>query len=231
MNSVSIIAIGLTAMLASLPSIASSTNFMELGFGRVAFDSVSEIEPKGFVITANIEFGGLYLEGASALMADDVAVTGLVYGAEEDVLTTLDFDVDSRIYTLLVGKQFDLNDHSLIDIYGGYSRHRLEIAYSGLVNTTYYDGYTNKELILFLDQGKNESSDHYHLEAAYDYTHVDLNFRVGVGFERIQDDESENNLVYLAEVGYRFTNNISANVSYRNAEIYNTLSLNLRYSF
>ncbi|MEK0159833.1 hypothetical protein WLQ65_11945 [Pseudoalteromonas piscicida] len=231
MNPVSIMTISLTAMLASLPSFASSTNFMELGFGRVAFDRVSEIEPKGFVLTANIEFGGLYLEGSSALMADDVAVTGLVYGAEEDILTTLDFDVDSRTYTLLAGKQFDLNDHSLIDIYGGYSRHRLEIAYSGLVNTTYYDGYTNKELILFLDQRENESSDHYHLEAAYDYTYVDLNFRVGVGFERIQDDESENNLVYLAEIGYRFTNNISANVSYRNADVYNNVGFNLRYSY
>ncbi len=52
-----------------------------------------------------------------------------------------------------------------------------------------------------------------------------------IGYERLHDDESENNLVLKAGLQYFFNNEVSVAAHYRNADEYSDITLTARYNF
>lgn len=217
-----------SALFASTASLANSTNFVELGYGKITLDGVDEFKPTGIAVTVNKAFDGFYLQGTYAALSDDFKGTLIESDYYANIETTVKVETDLNYLTLLVGHQFDVTDVGFVDVYGGYSRYKLELDYSGIADIAYNDGYSYQES--FSDK-ESDTSDHYHIEAAYEHSFGALSARVGLGLERIQDDESETNFVYLAKLSYQFTDSISANVSYRNADEYDNFGVNLRYSF
>ncbi|GEK11493.1 MULTISPECIES: porin [Pseudoalteromonas] len=228
MNSVLKQVVAVSALLVSTASAANSTDFVELGYGKITIDNLDEVKPAGVVVTANKAFDGFYLQGSYAVLSDDISRSQLEVHHDIRINTALEVDTDLDYLTLLVGHQFDVSDAGFMDIYGGYSRYEVDVEYSGITTIVHNNGQAYQQQLSDKD---SDNSDHYHLEAAYEHAFGALSARIGLGVERIQNDESETNFVYLAKLGYQFTDRISANISYRNADEYDNFGLNLRYSF
>ncbi|WP_440057026.1 porin (plasmid) [Pseudoalteromonas sp. T1lg65] len=220
----------LNALFAAVLSVAAApsfadTDFIQAGYGKLKIDNLSEIKPAGFSITANKAFDGFYAEATYETRDDDLTKTGTVtdyYGDVYNASATLDMDY-TRL-TLLIGHEYDLGDDALIDIYGGYSRAKLELDLSASAASLFNS-------VRESERG-SASVDLYHLEAAYDKSFGAFNARVGLGVERAQGDgDNETNFVYLAGLGYQFTNAFSMHLAYRNADEYDTVDLGFRYHF
>lgn len=218
-------------LIASSPitsAIAAPTDYIEIGYTKLKIDGISAIKPSGYGFTLNKGFKNLYFTAGYHTSDDSFKNSNSYedgyYKQSENNNTTITFSQTE----IGLGKIFKISETSNIDVIGYYTKFKVKSKMSG--NYSYEDTSGNRENWSYSDK-ESDSASVYTVEAVHDKIFGKINTRIGLGFERFQDEESENNLIYLAEIGYAFTDNISTNVKYRNADEYRTLSAYIKYNF
>lgn len=228
MNSTVKLAACLSVALVSSNCFAQSKDYVEIGYGKISIKELSEIKPTGIALSAKKSFDQFYLQGTYIISSDkNSQQNDIASGVGARIIETK-VDTDWKQFTVLVGHEFQLSEQSSLDLYGGYSRLKLQMDATAEVEYIINGEYRYRNEI---DVSANNDADLYHLELAYALSVDSFDAKAGIGFERINGEEGESSFVYLAEIGYHFTDHISANLNYRNADVYNNVGFNLRYSF
>ncbi|TMO91831.1 porin, partial [Pseudoalteromonas sp. S3178] len=90
-----------SALFASTASLANSTDFVELGYGKITLDGVDEFKPTGIAVTVNKAFDGFYLQGTYAALSDDFKGTSIESDYYANIETTVKVETDLNYLTLL----------------------------------------------------------------------------------------------------------------------------------
>jgi hypothetical protein len=218
----------LIALIATSGAIASPTDYVEVGYNTLKIDGMSVIKPSGYGVAINKNFDSFYITAGYHTSDDSFENSNLYedayYKQTENEKYTLSFSQTE----IGIGKIFNISETSTIDIVGSYTNFKVKnkVAVRYKYESVYGDVDDFSKVY-----NENSTSDLFTIEAVHNKTFGNVTTRLGLGFERIQDQESENNLVYLAELSYAFTDNLSTNVKYRNADEYYTLGAYIQYTF
>ncbi|AIY67418.1 outer membrane protein [Pseudoalteromonas piratica] len=202
---------GIAVSILSFSSFANTLNFnhVEVGYLQTDFDISGFVEPKGFNLVASKQFENWYITGSYANQQDEMRET-FTYG---DYSETFTVDFDFSRYSFGGGYIYPINESTTLDFSAQLGQFKVKSSYNdmGSDSDTTDTFFTHAQIRHLL-------SDQFEVNAL-------------VGYERLHDDESENNFVYRVGAQYYFTNQFSVGLSYKDADEFNDIGISARYSF
>lgn len=200
----------ITAVVMSFSTYASSIDFdyVELGYIQTDFDVSGFVKPKGIILQASKQFSNWYITGSYSNQEDEMRDIF----AYDDIIENITVDYELSRFTLGGGYVYSIDDTTSLDFSAQVGQFKVESTYNQFSDSDTTD------VILTHAQIRHLISDKFEVSAV-------------VGFERFDDEESENNFVYGVGSRYYFTDQFSIGAYYKDADEFNDISINARYNF
>ena len=232
--------------LASTAVMAENTSplsydYVEAGYKKTEIDDIDELSLKGFGFSFSKQFAeNWYVTGHYSILNDDLTsrsdFSGSgVYDSNNNYLGdtlvsySYDYDIDMTRYEIGLGYIYSLSDRTKVDFSAKIGQLKIE------------SDFDFKEVVSYQDQVFNSFSENHSNSETADILSANAQIRhlltdsfeinAGVGYERLHDEESENNAVFHVGANYAFTPAWLISASYRDANDYSDLALSVRYNF
>ncbi|GKW54334.1 hypothetical protein NCCP2140_33870 [Pseudoalteromonas sp. NCCP-2140] len=235
-----------TLSLASTAVMAENTSplsydYVEAGYKKTEIDEIDELSLKGFGFNFSKQFAeNWYVSGNYSILNDDLTSRSNfsgsgVYDSNNNYLGdtlvsySYDYDIDMTRYEIGLGYIYSLSDRTKVDFSAKIGQLKIE------------SDFDFKEVVSYQDQVFNSFSENHSNSETADILSANAQIRhlltdsfeinAGVGYERLHDEESENNAVFHVGANYAFTPAWLISASYRDANDYSDLALSVRYNF
>ena len=218
-----------------------SYDYVEAGYKKTEIDDLDELSLKGVGFNISKQFAeNWYVTGHYSILNDDVTATNEfngsgVYDSNDNYLGdtviayTFDYDVDMTRYEIGLGYIYSLSDRTKVDFSAKIGQLKIET------------DLNVKEVVSYQDQVFNSFSENHSNSETADILSANAQIRhlltesfevnAGVGYERLHNEESENNAVFHVGANYAFTSAWLVSASYRDANDYSDIALSVRYNF
>ncbi len=232
--------------LASTAVMAENTSplsydFVEAGYKKTEIDDLDELSLKGYGFNFSKQFAeNWYVTGHYSILNDDFTsrsdFSGSgVYDSNNNYLGdtlvsySYDYDIDMTRYEIGLGYIYSLSDRTKVDFSAKIGQLKIESDFDFKEVVSYQDQTFNS----FSQSGSDsETADILSANAQIRHLLTDsFEINGGVGYERLHDEESENNAVFHVGANYAFTPAWLVSASYRDANDYSDISLAVRYNF
>ncbi|MCO6356548.1 outer membrane beta-barrel protein [Pseudoalteromonas shioyasakiensis] len=232
--------------LASTAVMAENTSplsydYVEAGYKKTEIDDIDELSLKGFGFSFSKQFAeNWYVTGHYSILNDDLTsrsdFSGSgVYDSNNNYLGdtlvsySYDYDIDMTRYEIGLGYIYSLSDRTKVDFSAKIGQLKIESDFDFKEVVSYQDQTFNS----FSQSGSDsETADILSANAQIRHLLTDsFEINAGVGYERLHDEESENNAVFHVGANYAFTPAWLISASYRDANDYSDLALSVRYNF
>ncbi|MFU2510358.1 hypothetical protein [Pseudoalteromonas sp. ASV78] len=229
----------------SITAVANQTSglsydYVEVGYAKMDVDALDELSLDGYVVKLSKQLGNnWYLTGLYASTSDDMANS--VSEDYRDIFQNGEYVGTSQLYT--EGK-LDV-EFTRLELSAGYIQHLSAVTnvdYSiNLGKLKYSTDFKaiveerfNGQVFSSSEEGYSDSNSAEILAANVQVRHLvtdKFEVNAGIGYERLHDEESDNNLVLKAGFNYTLTEKAILGASYRYVDEYADITATLRYYF
>jgi len=217
-----------------------SYDYVEAGYAKMDVDDIDELSFDGYVVKLSKQVSdNWYLTGLYASTSDDLFESESMdyrdlyqngdYVGTSTLYTESGLDIEITRLELGLGYIQQLSTVTNVDYSIKLGRLKFESD-----NTYLFEERFNGAVFDSYSDGGSDSSSADILSANVQVKHLltdQFEVNAGVGYERLHDEESDNNLVLKAGFNYAFTEKAIVGVVYRNVNEYSDLSVTLRYNF
>lgn len=217
-----------------------SYDYVEVGYAKMDVDALDELSFDGYVVKLSKQLGdNWYLTGLYASTADETLYSESenyrnIYQNDELVGTStlnLKRELDAELTRIEFGAGYIQQLSAVTNI--DYSINLGKLKYTTDLKIT--DEETFEGMVLsFSEYGDSDSNSAEILAANVQVRHLlteQFEVNAGIGYERLHDEESDNNLVLKAGVNYTLTEKAILGASYRYVDEYADIAATLRYYF
>ncbi len=232
--------------LASTTVMAENTSplsydYVEAGYKKTEIDELNDFSLSGIGINFSKQFAeNWFVLGHYSTASDDDKESSYYDGynvydsfgnliGESQISYLGKVDLDITRFELGLGYIYSLSDRTNLDFSAKIGQLKFEVDSSFSVEETYQDYVLESYSDSYSD---SETADI--LSANVQIRHLitdSFEINGGVGYERLHDEESENNAVFHVGANYAFTPAWLVSASYRDANDYSDISLAVRYNF
>ncbi|MBE0377412.1 hypothetical protein [Pseudoalteromonas prydzensis] len=217
-----------------------SYDYVEVGYAKMDVDGLDELSFDGYVVKLSKQLGdNWYLTGLYASTADETLYSESenyrnIYQNDELVGTStlnLKRELDAELTRIEFGAGYIQQLSAVTNI--DYSINLGKLKYTTDLKIT--DEETFEGMVLsFSEYGDSDSNSAEILAANVQVRHLlteQFEVNAGLGYERLHDDESDNNLVLQAGFNFALTDKAILGASYRYVDEYADIAATLRYYF
>lgn len=217
-----------------------SYDYVEVGYAKTDVDGLDELSFDGYVVKLSKQLGdNWYLTGLYASTADETLYSESenyrnIYQNDELVGTStlnLKRELDAELTRIEFGAGYIQQLSAVTNI--DYSINLGKLKYTTDLKIT--DEETFEGMVLsFSEYGNSDSNSAEILAANVQVRHLlteQFEVNAGLGYERLHDDESDNNLVLQAGFNFALTDKAILGASYRYVDEYADIAATLRYYF
>lgn len=217
-----------------------SYDYVEAGYAKMDVDDIDKLNFDGYVVKLSKQVSdNWYLTGLYASTSDDLVESESLdyrelfqngdYVGNSTLYTESSIEIDITRLELGLGYIQQLSAVTSLDYSINLGRLKFESKNAFVVeerfNGVAFDSYSD---------GGSDSNSADILSANVQVRHLltdQFEVNAGLGYERLHDDESDNNVVLKAGFNYAFTEKAIVGAAYRNVNEYSDLSVTLRYNF
>ncbi|TQF67790.1 outer membrane beta-barrel protein [Pseudoalteromonas luteoviolacea] len=210
---------------------AFNFDYVGAGYGKIKIDdSYSDESFNGFAIEASKKINDSWVISAQYLNTSRDYTKQYYYhrytGAEVTGKTNVDLDVEQ--FNLGAAYLIELDESSVLELAAHIGRLNLESTTMG----EELEVLDNVESVTSYAYGGKAHNSTYGLNVNYHYAFSDsFTAEAGIGYERINDAEQENEFVYQLGLNYNITPDFTISALYRNVDVYQNHQVTLRYNF
>lgn len=217
-----------------------SYDYVEVGYAKMDVDDLDDLSFDGYVVKVSKQLGNnWYVSGLYASTADETLYSESedyrnIYQSGELVGTsTLNFEreLDAEIERIELSAGYIQQLSSVTNI--DYSINLGKLKYTTDLKITGEETFEGMVLSVS-EYGDSESNSADILSANVKLRHLltdKFEVNAGIGYERLHDDESDNNLVLQAGFNFALTEKAILGASYRYVDEYADIAATLRYYF
>ncbi|MDN3378582.1 MULTISPECIES: hypothetical protein [unclassified Pseudoalteromonas] len=217
-----------------------SYDYVEAGYAKMDVDDIDELSFDGYVVKLSKQVSdNWYLTGLYASTSDDLFESESMdyrdlyqngdYVGTSTLYTESGLDIEITRLELGLGYIQQLSAVTNLDYSIKLGRLKFESD-----NTYLFEERFNGAVFDSYSDGDSESNSADILSANVKLRHLlteQFEINAGIGYERLHDDESENNLVLQAGFNFALTEKAILGASYRYVDEYADIAATLRYYF
>lgn len=218
-----------------------SYDYVDAGYQKMKIDDADDLSLTGYGINVSKQFAqNWYVQGHYSKVSDDFTELDIydnvtVYDMNNNPVGTgqteylYRTELDITRYELALGYIYSLSDVTKID----YSAKLGQLKFEG--DVLYKQDITYQEQVLDTNSERysdSDTADILSVNAQIRHLLTDsIELNAGIGYERLHDEESENNTVLHVGANYAITADWLVTAAYRDVNDYSDLTFSIRYNF